>query len=489
MKTITIRLFIIFSIFISTQSNFVIGQNFPDRIIQKVKQSVVRISYEEDPNKIGIASGYKNAKSKAYFLNLLNQDLSEPFGSGFFYTPEGFDKTYIITNDHVIVLATQGNITAEIEGKKYYLEIVGADTFYDIAVLEFRNPSERFDKLPKLKFQRNESKLLQNVCVVAAPNGGEYIKQGKISGIDVDRTGISGHRRYIEHNALTMKGCSGSPLINRSGKVLGINTLFSRDQLKLSYALNGKLAQKLVDELIYSAEQNGRKGRINRPFLGIEFHQNYTYTGMEWESLEGIFIKGILPDSPAAKSLLPKKIANGNYYISHINDIPVNNLHKLLSLLEKCPQRKKIKLTIINDNPQRTVTSFYLKPDVLTEKNLEKIGKHFLNNYQLSAIPEAGLLSLKGSFSNDDIHVTSGQSRLYAGLIGNIRENKTYRLYASSPYESAFKYQLTNFLDLGIMVRLCSIEGRVLFYAKKGNSESVISINISSKNNARSLFF
>ena len=257
----------------------------------------------------------------------------------------------------------------------------------------------------------------------------------------------------------------------------------------MSYALNGILAKELIDEIIYSFNQPDKIGRVNRPYLGIEFYQSYTYTGMEWDAVEGILIKSLIPHSPAANSNLAQFVQNGNYYITHINNRYVKNIHSLLDELENCSPNKMIKISVAKNNFKNTSKDFHLSPTTLSGKNIQKITTHFLSNYQLRSIPHNGLLELEGNLEHEDINIRSGPSRPIVDIFTRGSSNNFYQVYAASPYESSFKYQLTNNFDFGVMIRLCSIEGRILLYAKKGNIEKVISIQVSSEDNGRSLFF
>ncbi len=491
-KNFTPSLICFFALLLST--NLLQAQVFKDRLIQKVKRSVVRIVVEE-PAELGSIRGLTDKKSELYFRQLVERTPTESFGTGFCYTPPNSKEVYLITNEHVVVLAKQGKLKAIIAGKKYNLEIVGADTFYDLAVLRF-SKSKKSKKhhpplLPSLSFSKKELKELQAVCVVAAPNGGTYVTDGKISGINVDRTGVSGHKKYIEHNALIIKGCSGSPLIDTRGEVIGINTRYSREQLNLSYALNGGLAQKLIHQIINSAKR-GKVGRVIRPFLGIEFEQEFEYTGMTWDGRKGIKIKSLLKNSPAANSQLATLLARHPHYLIKLNSQPVENLYELLEALEKCKPGAAITLSVAENHLQGKVKKLVIRPERLTRNNLKKIGIHFLQKYNLEAKQTTGLLAISGRFNHRCISVNQGNQSARGLYYERDADGlSTHQAYAGSPYESTIKYQIRDFVDLGVLVRLCGLEGRVALYSKESVAEKIITMQIAEyeETSARVLYF
>lgn len=442
------------------------AQNFSNRTISKVKRSVVRIIIEKHPDQIGKPSGLLNDKSNLYYKNLIQKSNSHPFGSGFFYAPRK-SQPYIITNEHVIVMAKYGNIKAKINGRSYPLRLVGADTFYDIAVLEFKNPDDIPKDIHKLNFDNSKAHDLQKVCVVAAPNGGNFITKGEISGIHIDRTGISGHRKYLEHDAQTIKGCSGSPLINSKGQVVGINTrknIHSRQSI--SYALDGLLAKRLIDEIISSSKLATDKiGRVSRPFLGMVFVQKYDYDGMQWQDQSGIWLEGILPSSPAARAKNASTIVGNRYYVKAVNGIGVRSLHVLLETLEESTHGDAIQF-VLSKADDSQITQLIVETDELSKGNMEKISKYFLDRYKINAQIRDRLVELKGNFNQPDIKVLVPRS---ISILKGLLSSDSYKTFAGSPYESIIKYQIQNMFDLGVLIRLCSMEGSLSLYTSGGS--------------------
>ena len=81
--------------------------------------------------------------------------------------------------------------------------------------------------------------------------------------------------RYLQHDCVVHSGSSGGPLINLSGKVIGINTTRAEGE-GLSFAIRIDLITEMVTQLLQT-------GRIKRPFLGVHL---MSLTKAVWKQLK-----------------------------------------------------------------------------------------------------------------------------------------------------------------------------------------------------------
>ena len=135
-------------------------------------------------------------------------------GSGFIVSEDG----YIITNAHVV----EGQTSMELEagGNNYSARVVMVSTGYDLAVLQVNNPNPR-------------QAVLRLSTAASARPGKEVIAIGYALGSlsnTVTRGIVSAIRRtgnvtLIQTDAAINHGNSGGPLLDRSGQVIGINTM------------------------------------------------------------------------------------------------------------------------------------------------------------------------------------------------------------------------------------------------------------------------
>jgi S1-C subfamily serine protease len=228
-------------------------------------------------------------------------DLSQPrsLGSGVVIDPQG----YVVTNSHVV----EGNESLSVimaSGDKKDAELMGTDTFSDLAVLHIEG-----DNFPAAELG-DSSQLQPGERVIAIGSAlGDFrntVTSGVISGLErsiaVDESfAIEG---LIQTDTAINHGNSGGPLVNLQGQVIGINTLiirgdsYSMDVAEgLGFAIPSNTVRLVVEQLI-------AQGGVSRPFLGIS-HQEVTPRLAAYYSLavsQGVLVLQIAPATPASQS-------------------------------------------------------------------------------------------------------------------------------------------------------------------------------------------
>jgi S1-C subfamily serine protease len=268
-------------------------------------------------------------------------DLSGALGSGSGFCIERNGKKYIVTNCHVIQNAAADDANAiiafSINQNKYTMKIVGADSFIDIAVLEFKGKQPGDDVRP-LKFAADVPRLGERVFAIGNPYG-EYpysISTGIVGGLNRIRGGITAKFGYLESTATVAWGNSGGPLINDKGDVVGVNSAIEIRQRfqqmviqpQINFALEGAIASRALDEFIAA-------GHIRRAFLGVRFSQDFAVQTQnnEEQTLDigaPAIVGDLLPDSPAATALANWKGAT----VKKVNGQEVRNIEEVLGALE-----------------------------------------------------------------------------------------------------------------------------------------------------------
>ncbi len=259
-------------------------------------------------------------------------------GSGFCIEHNG--KKYIITNCHVIEGATSdaGAIACfNTSATKYPMKIAGADSFIDIAVLEFAD-KQPGPEISPLKFTTDQPRLGQKVFAIGNPYG-EYpyaVSDGIIGGLNRVRDELTGKFGYLESTATVAWGNSGGPLVNEAGDVVGINTgieIRSRFnqfviQPQINFALQASSAMRAINDIIDA-------GHVRRPFLGVSFSQDFGISKennqtQTYSLNDKPIIGDILPGSPADGPLTPFKGA----VVTRINDQTVGSIEEVLAAME-----------------------------------------------------------------------------------------------------------------------------------------------------------
>ena len=159
-------------------------------------------------------------------------------GTGFIIDNEG----YVVTNAHVL---SGGSviyvITYEQETKN--AEFIGYDSTLDIALLKISGNYERI----RLD-DSNEVQVGEKVIAIGNPLGLQFsVTEGIVSG--VHREGANGLEAYIQTDAALNPGNSGGPLINKEGRVIGINNFKIGGGESLGFALESNYIREAVNKI------------------------------------------------------------------------------------------------------------------------------------------------------------------------------------------------------------------------------------------------
>jgi len=183
-------------------------------------------------------------------------------GAGVILSSEG----YIVTNNHVV--ENLSNIVVTAGAQTYPAVLVGADPSTDLAVLKIDATGD----LPAIELGTSSNLLEgQYVMAVGSPFGHEQsVSSGIISGLG--RSNIistqTTHIAYvdlIQTDAAINPGNSGGALVDKAGRLIGINSLINT----LSGASAGVGFAIPVDTVIHVSNQLIESGHASHAFLGI----------------------------------------------------------------------------------------------------------------------------------------------------------------------------------------------------------------------------
>ena len=231
----------------------------------------------------------------------------EGSGSGFFIAPDGF----ILTNSHVVHGAQSIEVTLH-DARTFSATLIGDDPDTDLAVI-------RIDaaQLPYLPFaDSNKLRVGQIAIAVGSPYGFQQtVTAGVVSALGRSMRAQSGRLMddIIQTDAALNPGNSGGPLVNSSGKVIGVNTAVILP------------AQLVAAWLI-------RDGKIRRSYLGLAGQNTTIHPRLvrhhKLANNQGVLVAGTEVDGPARESGLAEGdiiIAFREATISSIDD-----LHRVL---------------------------------------------------------------------------------------------------------------------------------------------------------------
>jgi len=159
-------------------------------------------------------------------------------GTGFIINEEG----YIVTNAHILVGGHS------VQAMPYQQDIIDADFIgydgdFDIALLKISGDYD-FIRLA----DSDDVQIGEKVISIGNPLGLQFsVSQGIVSAIH--REGINGIEAYIQTDAPLNPGNSGGPLINKEGKVIGINNFKIGDSESLGFSLESNYIKDIVNQI------------------------------------------------------------------------------------------------------------------------------------------------------------------------------------------------------------------------------------------------
>ena len=176
--------------------------------------------------------------------NIANNQQST--GTGFVIATGG-NFAYVVTNDHVVNGATDVSLSNRANAALPALSIQ-EDTADDLALVEVAQPAQ---PLPALMWGDSRAvQLGENVVAIGYAlglQGDPSITSGVVSAL---QRNVAAPWPYLQHTAPINHGSSGGPLLDLSGKVVGINTLLDENAQSVYFAIPASPAKKKVAELI-----------------------------------------------------------------------------------------------------------------------------------------------------------------------------------------------------------------------------------------------
>ncbi len=278
------------------------------------------------------------------------EEIPSGTGSGFIWDKEG----HIITNFHVIQGGDRATVTLA-DRKTYDAEIVGVAPDKDLAVLKIKASGAVLKPLPV--GTSHDLKVGQYAFAIGNPFGlDQTLTTGVISALGREIKSVNGRaiRDVIQTDAAINPGNSGGPLLDSSGRLIGVNT-----QIYSPSGASAGIGFSIpVDEVNWVVPDLIKYGEVRRPVLGVSLLPAYYAKGM---SEGGLIIAEVVRGGPAAKSGL-KAISQdraGRWVpgdiIKSINGVKVEDYNDLVLALEKYQPGQKVKLTVERDGSQRTV--------------------------------------------------------------------------------------------------------------------------------------
>ena len=327
------------------------NENSTTQAVDKVKDAVVSvITYSSNSQNSLLGSDETDTDTNA------EQVYSE--GSGVIYKKEG-DTAYLVTNTHVINGAKKVDIRLA-DGTKVPGEIVGSDTYSDIAVVKIAA-----DKVTTVAEFGDSSQLTvgETAIAIGSPLGSEYantVTQGIVSSLNRNVSLKSEDGQAISTNAIQTDtainpGNSGGPLINIQGQVIGITS--SKIASNGGTSVEGLGFAIPANDVINIIKQLEKDGKVTRPALGIHM---VNLSNLSTTDLQKLKLPGNVTSGVAVRSVQKNMPANGHLkqydVITKIDDKAISSTTELQSALYSHSIGDSMTVTYYRDGKEETTT-------------------------------------------------------------------------------------------------------------------------------------
>ena len=327
------------------------NENSTTQAVDKVKDAVVSvITYSSNSQNSLLGSDETDTDTNA------EQVYSE--GSGVIYKKEG-DTAYLVTNTHVINGAKKVDIRLA-DGTKVPGEIVGSDTYSDIAVVKIAA-----DKVTTVAEFGDSGQLTvgETAIAIGSPLGSEYantVTQGIVSSLNRNVSLKSEDGQAISTNAIQTDtainpGNSGGPLINIQGQVIGITS--SKIASNGGTSVEGLGFAIPANDVINIIKQLEKDGKVTRPALGIHM---VNLSNLSTTDLQKLKLPGNVTSGVAVRSVQKNMPANGHLQqydvITKIDDKAISSTTELQSALYSHSIGDSMTVTYYRDGKEETTT-------------------------------------------------------------------------------------------------------------------------------------
>jgi S1-C subfamily serine protease len=216
------------------------------------------------------------------------------------------NQGHILTNYHVIEDAQK--LTVSLGGDKTFpATVIGGDPDTDLAIIKIEPPKEGLTVVPLGDSDKLD--VGQKVLAIGNPFGlDRTLTTGVISGLQrplrsVPVPGAPNGRVIegaIQTDASINPGNSGGPLLDKFGRMIGINSqILSRSggSVGVGFAIPVSIAKRVIPQLI-------QYGEVRRPKLGVDGVSvaRLQEQGLEMPVEKGLLLRAVGGGSPAATS-------------------------------------------------------------------------------------------------------------------------------------------------------------------------------------------
>jgi S1-C subfamily serine protease len=308
---------------------------------------------------------YKRVSPGVVYIENIDDDDPEGggSGSGIVYDAQG----HIITNEHVVRGAEIIRVYFS-DDTVAEATLLGADADADLAVIKVEVVQELL--VPVTMGTSQNLQVGQLAIAIGNPYGYERtLTVGHISALGrvLRQESQFSIAEVIQTDAAINPGNSGGPLLDSSGRVIGVNSYY-----RPSSPIGGSVGIGFavpVDEVLQVVPSLITEGRYRHPWLGISA---YTLRPELVETLDlpvqyGALIAFVIEDGPSDRAGLlggtdevevpgyPEPVSSGGDIIIAIDETEIRGMDDIITYLQRTTVGQVVTLTIVRDGEQMTI--------------------------------------------------------------------------------------------------------------------------------------
>jgi S1-C subfamily serine protease len=312
------------------------------------EQSTIKLFNAASPSVVHITT--HSLERGLFSMNVT--EIPQGDGTGFVWSNQG----HIVTNFHVIEEADTVHV-ALADQSTWKATLVGIAPAEDLAVLKIDAIGSKLLPLPVGK--SSDLQVGQKVFAIGNPFGlDQTLTMGLISAVGREIKSRTSRpiKNVIQTDAAINPGNSGGPLLDSSGRLIGVNTAIlspSGSYAGIGFAIPVDTVNWIVPELI-------AHGRIIRPGLAITVAPESISRRL---GVDGALVLTVEPGSEAEKAGLKptERDRFGNVYLGDIilsvDQLKIASPNDLLTAFEQHKIGEQVTLTITRGRQKKKVTA------------------------------------------------------------------------------------------------------------------------------------
>ena len=308
------------------------------------------VAKKSTPSVVGITVNIKRSGGMFFEREVQGQSI----GSGVIVSSDG----YILTNAHVVAEASDSNGVEVLfhNNKKSKGRVLWKDSTLDLAIVKVEEKGLQAIELG------DSSKVVVGDKAIAIGNPvglnlQSTLTSGYISGLNrsISLQGGSILDGLFQTDAAINSGNSGGALLDKEGKLIGINTAKVQSTDGIGFAIPINVAKPVINSFI----KNGRFTSVQLGIRGIDLdiYKQYRQVKPEYEDYQGVMVVELQNRGNAQKAGLEE----GDIIIS-INGNKVESMNSLKQNLLSLGEGDSTKLKVLRDGKEKTIELTFSSP-------------------------------------------------------------------------------------------------------------------------------